>query len=196
MANKNRAKFIGECQCCGHVQKLPNGRLSKHGYTKQWGFFSGTCLGADELPLEISKELVEDFIFAALIQKDNLKAAQAKAREVPTEQKAWVHEYVHGTGYVPSGYQWRYVDVEFVENVSQDGSYHWNTYSFVGVDGKDQKIELYSVDSKDVNTVIAHLNEKKAVSLEATVKQIDQYVAWQTDRINKWVPRELKLVEA
>lgn len=44
--NANKATHSGECQCCGRKQKLPKGRLSNHGYTVEWGFFSGTCFGA------------------------------------------------------------------------------------------------------------------------------------------------------
>jgi len=195
MANKNRAKFIGECQCCGHVQKLPNGRLSKHGYTKRWGFFSGTCLGADELPLEISKELIEKFIFSALIQKDNLKAAQAKAREVPTEQKAWVHEYVRATWQnKKSSYNWKFVDVIVTENGSKD-TYKWNSYTYVGSDGKVEKINNYG-QFNNTQEFLMDLNESYAKTFDAKMKQIDQYVIWQRERIAKWVPRELKPVEA
>lgn len=49
-----KATHSGTCQCCGRQQavKLSTGKLAKHGYTKDLGFFNGTCYGADELPLE------------------------------------------------------------------------------------------------------------------------------------------------
>lgn len=54
----------GTCQVCGYVQAVNNktGRLAKHGYSVEWGYFSGTCAGSDETPLEISSELTESTI--------------------------------------------------------------------------------------------------------------------------------------
>ena len=40
-----KATHDGECQLCGRMQKLPDGRLAKHGYTTRWGFFQGVCPG-------------------------------------------------------------------------------------------------------------------------------------------------------
>jgi len=49
----------GTCQICGRTQAVDNkrGTIAKHGYTVDWGYFSGQCEGSDELPLEVSKEL-------------------------------------------------------------------------------------------------------------------------------------------
>ena len=81
MANKNTATHIGECQVCGRIQKLPKGQLSKHGYTKQWGFFNGTCWGAEHLPFEQSIDLIEGAIKQAneqcaklAVESESLKA--------------------------------------------------------------------------------------------------------------------------
>jgi len=57
-----KATHYGTCQICGSLQKAPNGRLAKHGYTKQWSFFTGTCRGSHELPFEESKDLLEAVI--------------------------------------------------------------------------------------------------------------------------------------
>lgn len=44
----------GICQACGrrHAVNPKSGKLAKHGYTVDWGFFNGTCQGSDHLPLE------------------------------------------------------------------------------------------------------------------------------------------------
>jgi hypothetical protein len=39
-----------------------NGVLAKHGYTVDWGFFNGTCTGAEVKPLEHEKTLTESII--------------------------------------------------------------------------------------------------------------------------------------
>lgn len=46
----------GHCQLCDRLQAVNNktGLLAKHGYTKQWSYFSGTCPGSDHRPYEKS----------------------------------------------------------------------------------------------------------------------------------------------
>lgn len=51
-----KATHNGTCQACGRVQAVKaNGRLAKHGYTVDFGYFSGTCRGSDRAPLEIDR---------------------------------------------------------------------------------------------------------------------------------------------
>jgi len=62
----------GTCQACGRVQAITEwtnkhsgktfGNIAKHGYTVNWGFFNGVCMGADSLPLELSKDTTERLI--------------------------------------------------------------------------------------------------------------------------------------
>jgi len=49
----------GTCQVCGNVQAVNNstGLLAKHGYTVDYGYFSGECHGSNEFPLEVSDTL-------------------------------------------------------------------------------------------------------------------------------------------
>jgi hypothetical protein len=46
--------YTGICQACGRRQAVHvhGGKIAKHGYTTDWGFFNGTCGGSDHLPLE------------------------------------------------------------------------------------------------------------------------------------------------
>jgi hypothetical protein len=39
-----------------------DGVLAKHGYTVDWGFFNGVCVGAENKPLELDKALTERII--------------------------------------------------------------------------------------------------------------------------------------
>jgi hypothetical protein len=59
---KRKATHQGTCQCCGRLQKLPGGFLSKHGYTVDWGYFNGVCGGAHHLPLEQDRTIVDAFV--------------------------------------------------------------------------------------------------------------------------------------
>lgn len=74
------ATHNGTCQVCGRLQALPNGVLSKHGYVvKGYGYFVGTCPGAERKPLEIERTFA-DFV-AADVMKDS-KNATANAKKV------------------------------------------------------------------------------------------------------------------
>lgn len=54
---------LGTCQACGRAQAYQvNGKVAKHGYTVDWGFFNGVCRGADAKPLEQEKTLTEAII--------------------------------------------------------------------------------------------------------------------------------------
>lgn len=46
--------YLGHCQACGRLQAVHvhTGKIAKHGYTTDYGFFNGTCNGSDHLPME------------------------------------------------------------------------------------------------------------------------------------------------
>lgn len=53
----------GICPCCGNEQAvLNNGRMSKHGYTVQHGWFQGVCSGQMYRPLNESREPTDKLI--------------------------------------------------------------------------------------------------------------------------------------
>lgn len=113
MAKKSTNR--GTCQCCGSLQKLPNGRLAKHGYQVlgrgDGGFFSGTCPGSEELPLEISCALVEKFAQQAEDHAKNLRKKAEEDRAADTSQGiGWSYEWQKGEyqfgKYFPSRYVW------------------------------------------------------------------------------------------
>lgn len=56
---KAKATHFGECQICGSRQKLPNGKLAKHGYMVQ-SFFVGTCQGSGHDPYEKSTDRIQN----------------------------------------------------------------------------------------------------------------------------------------
>lgn len=83
-----KATKIGTCQLCGSNQKLPKGRLAKHGYSVEYGWgFNGVCKGSGHLPFEISK----DFAVASLTcAKDRLANLAAPSKQLDKEA-IWRH---------------------------------------------------------------------------------------------------------
>lgn len=59
-----RATHNGTCQICGNEQAVnaKSGKIAKHGYTVEWGYFEGTCPGSDELPLQKGEAAARDMM--------------------------------------------------------------------------------------------------------------------------------------
>lgn len=54
MSNQTKIQLRGHCPCCGREQAvLSNGRMSKHGYTVENGWFQGVCTGDSHQPMEV-----------------------------------------------------------------------------------------------------------------------------------------------
>lgn len=69
-----KATHQGQCQICSRIQKLPNTRLSQHGYTVEFSFFEGVCPGSKSLPYELSCDLIKQQIPLLLIRVTELEA--------------------------------------------------------------------------------------------------------------------------
>jgi hypothetical protein len=81
-----KATHIGTCQICGSAQKLPSGRLAKHGYTVEYGWgFNGVCDGSGHLPFEVSKDYAEATLASSKSRLENLVA--------PTEPESYLVEW-------------------------------------------------------------------------------------------------------
>ena len=52
----------GNCQCCGREQAVVNGRMSKHGYTVNHGWFNGICSGRNYAPLQTNRDRANSII--------------------------------------------------------------------------------------------------------------------------------------
>lgn len=173
------ATHVGTCQACGNQQKLPSGVLSNHGYTKQWGFFNGTCSGAKRLPFEQSCEYVKECIEGARLQIEDLrKKVESVRQSVSTAVKVQVYL---GRSY---GYVWIDGTVNFenkcVDYVHREKSGNIAFYDF----------SAWGTDEE----VIKKINERFAKNLEKRISEFERYIEWQQTRIANWVPKELKSV--
>lgn len=191
-----KATHNGTCQICGHFQKLPNGKLSKHGYTKRWGFFSGTCYGAKELPFELSKGLIDQAIANALARAEELRT---QANEVEVSTSNTVAKYVSYRDVKMDSWAW-YRDVaksssipmkgELSEEVTEVGTRVVFTFSYRGAEHKSI-VEFYHGKIDSVRTM---LHNSEAESLRHRAAQMDEYATWQKERIKDWKVTELKAV--
>ena len=190
---KRKAEFQGECQVCGHTQKLPNGMLAQHGYTKRWGFFEGTCYGSSNLPFEQSKALVEQAIARAQNQKTSLELQASKRESVNDPTDVVDHCYINSLGR-HSGYYHCSGKVEQRPSIVIEGRQLYNYY-FVGTFGStpvEHKLSLYGDYS--LEAAAKQLNQTWANRLRRQVKEIDDYISWQRQRIQTWKQKPLKPV--
>ncbi len=200
--SKNKATHIGTCQCCGSSQKLPGGVLSKHGYTVDWGFFSGVCQGAGYLPFEQSCDLIEKFIKLAKANLAYLIEQKTKWLQPVEGPKAWVQKYrnahySNGKG-VKGAYYWEEVVISEEVKIIGSGSdaFEYRTFSYP-VEKKsyhgDGRIETGFGENapKTLAEVCAFQNAKYAATFDAKIASARQYIAWQQKRVAEWKPGTL-----
>lgn len=191
---KTKAEFQGECQVCGRTQKLPNGKLSNHGYMKRWGFFEGVCWGAKHLPFEQSKALVDEAI--ARVEKDKAELEEeAERRGKSVDPNDVVCScYVDFLGRW-SGYKEINGKIEQRVAAVIEGREIFN-YFFVGVYANrpvEQRIDCYG-PPYGMAGVIKHLNEQEAQRIRRRIEQLQSYLSWQRQRVKDWEKKPLKKV--
>lgn len=199
-----KSTHSGHCQACGSLQKLPNGKLSKHGYTVTHGFFSGVCAGAHALPFEQSCELVKDFIANAQQHLDRVTAFQAKLRTAADDNKGWARvSYKDPRGYGYSDKRvWEVVTFNADVITSNDGTFKYMRYSYTDSRGNDygkniSRGEVYgpklydaqitdaSVDAALLELTTQH-NRTYADWFEHEADSLRRYITWQTERVANW----------
>lgn len=196
-----KATHYGICQVCGSRQKLPNGKLSKHGYDVEHGFFNGVCYGADHLPFEQSKDLIDHDIKRCheKIQELTAMCVVVRGDETHIYLNEWRPAGRHGRGY----HIWCSHKVEDVEinwhiqytnglGKKERGDYYFN---------EKEHRELYAApegearDALRKKMVIKHMNNKRAEAFEETIRKIKNHITWQEIRIKDWEPKELDPIQ-
>jgi hypothetical protein len=206
----SKATHSGHCQACGSLQKLPNGRLSNHGYKVEYGFFSGICRGSKFMPFEVSHDQVERYIAEAKAHRAKIKAFCRMLR-ADVSNKAHVSNYEMNPRTGRSGYQIREVEVQVTSRIVDYGpSYGGRTEVFDffyeapgfraagGGANEKHKIDIpFDLKLTTVEEVASWLNAKHADKIEATdVKQLTSYIRWQEERVANWKPGALLPVNA
>lgn len=178
---KKPATHIGTCQACGNVQKLPNGVLSNHGYTKEWGFFSGTCPGAKRAPLEESCAYVKECIENAQLTIEDIRKQVEEVRQ-SVSPTVTIQVFV---GRKAGGWIWVKGEVNFETKLV--------SYS---VSGQEKSLSLYDLSASQgtKEEIVKKINGRFAESLEKNIVNFERYIEWQQKRIANWAPRELKPV--
>lgn len=63
MTKSTKIQLRGNCPCCGRDQAvLASGRMSKHGYTVEQGWFQGVCSGDSHAPMQKDRVVTDRII--------------------------------------------------------------------------------------------------------------------------------------
>lgn len=77
----NKTQTRGNCPCCGREQAvLASGRMSKHGYTVEHGWFNGVCLGDRHAPMQVQREVTDQIVFKVRHEVKDLEARASDLR--------------------------------------------------------------------------------------------------------------------
>lgn len=182
------ATHKGCCQICGHEQKLPGGRLSKHGYTVRWGFFAGTCPGSGHEPFEQSKGLIEGAIASATKQGNELEAQAAQLQQPATEPQSTCRVYRDRQQCKYSekpGYAW------ISGRIERRAPRHGLRFVVIAQDEREYYVHAAGYQDTELD-VATHNNRQYAKELLQRAGQMRAYVDWQQDRIKDWEPKPLR----
>jgi len=200
----------GTCQICGSRQAVNNntGMIAKHGYTTRWGFFSGTCRGSDNLPLQVSCDMVQ--------------ASADDAFRVGTQLTNKAVELDNQTGtegfynvYIPATWSCRkskrvWIRVTFVEVENQHGRTEVRM-----VPNSEDVIRFKLEDNRECNEMetdsihrfgfygvrqtceqyAKETRTKRAVAYCNEAKQYFEYYSHQNEVVKNWAPSELIAVK-
>lgn len=72
---QTRKQFRGNCQCCGKQQAVldGSGRISKHGYKVEGGWFEGVCSGQHHAPMQESRVATDNIVSSVRTECDELE---------------------------------------------------------------------------------------------------------------------------
>jgi hypothetical protein len=172
-----KATHTGTCQLCGRAQKLPNGRLSLHGYEVKWSQFVGDCNGSRALPYELSRDLIDAAIASA--QREALALRADADVQAARTDVVWVQHYVKATWQArKSSQRWIPIDIANVDIKARAYEY----------EGKRHQVGRYSANLQ------AECNEARAHSLRTRAAGLEEYAAWLIERNKNWQARPEKLV--
>lgn len=206
MNNQNKATHKGSCQCCGRLQKLPDGKLAKHGYVVAgYGYFVGVCRGAGYLPFEQSFDQVARYVREAKEVLARFETSIAEWSKPSTEPQAWLRTYVQGGGLLPGRYVWCYVPIIATEHPSDAYTYKqpsgdvvnipasvYLTFEFVDKAGKKKHLSDFYGTPRSLAELVNHLNAEYVTrELQPEANRIARYIKWQRERIKSWKPAGL-----
>ena len=171
MINMRKSEMKGTCQACFLVQKLPNGKISLHGYERPGdGYIMGDCEGSYHLPYEQSCETTKTVLGFKLRAKKVLEETLTSLRSFPDTVVIDIYTY-HSNGVR------EYEEVEV-------GKEHKKSFHFKDNNGKIRIIPSYD----DVLKQRIHETEME-------LRHREERISFLQGKIDQWKPTDLLPLE-
>lgn len=68
-----KTQLRGNCPCCGRLQAVVSGTMSKHGYVVKHGWFQGVCTGNKYAPMQLDRAQTDKIIESVILECNLLK---------------------------------------------------------------------------------------------------------------------------
>ena len=191
---KVSAEFFGECQICGRKHKAPNGFVAKHGYVvKGYGFFVGTCHGADALPYEKSCELLKEVILEQKVAVANLQKHHDNDFPVITDPTTQMlaPSYFKRRGTSYSGTKIFSVMAQAVAYMKTESFTFYRMEPLEVLEGYE--LVRYNNGSQDTNPLVLlnQLQKKAQVKVEMEIENRKEWISWAESRVKNWTLKDL-----
>lgn len=177
-----KATHKGTCQICERGQKLPNNILAKHGYTvAQYGWFVGTCRGAEYLPFERDCSIL----------KEEIKHVQSYIKDETKRIVEWRAENTTNLNivglkrYSRKEYKYKLTQVTF-KKIGDQITSNWE------MDGQRRSANEFGKVS--VKQHIDYHREQIAKGMDNSLEQTKQWLIRAQDRVKNWSPKHLRIV--
>jgi len=176
-----KATHKGTCQVCGKLHKLPHG-LSVHGYTVDFGFFSGTCRGSYGRPFEKSHDLISKSITDA---KNLIEEHKTAIQELSTAPKAiWKQNHnKKGQPWFKYGFK--------IECHAHKGDYIKPVHEYAEI----WNLKNIYIHRKSANEVLVEKNSSRVFFLKREITKLEEYINWQNKRIENWEEKDLTPIQ-
>jgi len=187
----------GVCQVCGLVHAVDNktNLLAKHGYDVQWGFFRGVCMGADNLPLQLDRTLVDRTI--AMLRHD-VKKNLRKLEDLPNWKPAKVFGFLDSEGKRTRYNHNPFYDYDalsndlerdrraaiwYTENGNTTVAYTWDEFESICADSLDAERGYYRYD---ISLFLESSRSKRQFILLRENKEMESHIEFLKKQIEKY----------
>jgi hypothetical protein len=175
---KMKATHMGTCQVCHAGQKLPQGHLSIHGYTVNYGWFNGTCRGSHRLPVEQSCDIIQESIALTV---EAIGRKETKIEEVENSTTTYYYERNRFRGIKP-------IRMEAPVDKTDPDNWTYEQNKVINSNPHCKGIfQVRAVTERDV----ANSKESYVMKLRREIRAMNNYITAQAAAVKNWEPKPL-----
>lgn len=181
--SKKKATHKGQCQFCGDIHKLPNGKIAKHQYAQHESAFPDKCPGSGFLPYnqtcsEITTNLIPQI-------HDRIAEIHTQIENVETETKLFYYSVYHSKSTTRSWEKGELKELAPSEFVRR----------FEFVFGRSESVPFYfplDLDTDDAETVAQYHNKVYIKYLQSLLFECRGALTYCQSQVKVW--KETRLI--